>query len=30
MKIRSPEVAAHGPRTMPALEIKAPVVEAAQ
>ncbi len=30
MKIRSPKVAAHGPRTMPALKIEAPVVEAAQ
>ncbi|EWC40660.1 hypothetical protein B597_013990 [Stutzerimonas stutzeri KOS6] len=30
MKIRSPKVAAHGPRTLPALKIKAPVVEVAQ
>ena len=30
MKIRSPEMAAQGPQTVPALKIKAPVVEAAQ
>ncbi len=30
MKIRSPKVAAHGSRTIPALKIKAPVVEVAQ
>ena len=30
MNIRSPEMAAQGRRTMPALKIKAPVVEAAQ
>ena len=30
MKIRSPKVAAHGPRTLPTLKIKAPVVEVAQ
>ncbi len=30
MKIRSPKVVAHGPRTIPALKIQVPVVEAAQ
>lgn len=30
MKIRSPKVEAHGSRTMPALKIKAPVVEVAR
>jgi len=30
MKIRSPKVAAHGPRTVLALKIKAPVGEAGQ